>query len=79
MYQREVIRLYQIKSDRIESYQIIVRISDWIGSEQTYWIGTRGLNQTEKIVLDQEELRGYNRSYKGEQRRSKKVPIEPER
>ena len=32
-------------------------ISYWVGSEQTYWIGARGSDQTEQIILEQEEWR----------------------
>ena len=42
MDQREVIRLDRIGSDWIESDHIIVRRSEWIGSEQTDWIVARG-------------------------------------
>ena len=44
--QREMIILDQIGPDQIESDQIRVSIYEWIGSEQTYCIGSRGSDST---------------------------------
>ena len=71
MDQRKVIRLYHIESDHIRVSRYY-----WIGSEQTYRIGSSGSDQKYHRGLEKEERKGENISEQGGKSRSDKVRIE---